>query len=77
MKMIMMVLPSLLLLTACGEPKKDYDAIARCADLGLKPGTAPYDDCISNERAAKMLKLQREEFERSRQEQNDWKMRRY
>jgi hypothetical protein len=67
-----------LALAACsGTAKKDYDTQARCQDLGNKPGTTSYDQCVKDEKAAKMLKEQREEFERMRQERDDQRLRRY
>ncbi|MCE2926412.1 MAG: hypothetical protein LW823_02020 [Rickettsiales bacterium] len=65
------------LLAACAEPKKDYEASSRCQDLGLKPGSESFDSCVSEEKAARMLRQQREEFERMKQDERDWKMRRY
>jgi hypothetical protein len=63
-------------LAACGGPgKPDYDAQARCQGLGYKAGTTAYDQCVKDEVASKMLKQQREEFERMKQDRED--IRRY
>jgi hypothetical protein len=65
------------LVGACAPPKKDYQASARCLDLGIKPGSAAFDECVSNEKAARLLSEQRESFEQMRQDERDWKMRRF
>ena len=77
MKHILMAAVALCALSACGEPKKDYVAASRCQSLGLKAGTPEYDQCVKDETAAGMLKQQREEYERMKQEERDWKLRRY
>lgn len=77
MKPFIYALPFLCLLSACAEPKKDYESAARCQDLGMQPGTAAYDQCIKEEKAARMLREQRREFEQMKQDERDWKMRRY
>lgn len=72
------LLCGVLALAACGStPKKDYDAIARCQEMGMKPGTAPYDQCVKDEEAANRLKQQRQEFDKMKQDERDWKLRRY
>lgn len=78
MKAILIALVPLMLFAACdSKPRKDYAAIARCQDFGHKPGTASYDQCVEDEHASNMLKQQREEFERMKQNERDWKLRRY
>ncbi|MFW0777044.1 MAG: hypothetical protein ACN2B6_04930 [Rickettsiales bacterium] len=78
MKNILIVLAPLLLLAACdSKPRKDYAAIARCQDFGHSPGTAAYDQCVEDEQAANRLRQQRAEFERMKQDERDWKLRRY
>ena len=65
-------------LAACaGDGKKDYVASAHCYDMGYKAGTDAYDQCIKEEKSSRMLKEQRQEFERMKQDQEDWKQRRY
>lgn len=64
-------------LFACDAPRKDYESSAKCHDLGYKPGTPEFEDCVRNERAERMMRQQREEFERLKQDERDWKMRRY
>lgn len=72
------ILTIICLLAACaGEPKKDYAAVARCRELGFKEGTPEYDRCLQEEKSIRMMREQREEYERMKQEDRDWKMRRY
>ncbi len=67
-----------LLTAACSSaPKKDYDAIARCQEQGHKPGNADFDECVKEEKASKILKQQRDEFERIKREEQDNRLRRY
>lgn len=65
---------AMLLIAACNPGKKDYQLEAHCQGLGLKPGTAEYDKCISEKKTQRMLEQQREEFERMKQDERDWKM---
>lgn len=72
------IIVSLLLafaLPGCADNTKDYDAQARCQALSLKPGTEQYNNCIREEKMQKMLRQQREEYEKSKQEDLDWKLR--
>ena len=77
----MRLLSTLLLCTfilACsGTPHKDYDAIARCGDLGYKSGDAGFDNCVNNEIAAARLARQREEFDQMREAEKDRALRRF
>ncbi|MDX2112204.1 MAG: hypothetical protein SFW63_00505 [Alphaproteobacteria bacterium] len=66
-----------LLLAGCEAPRKDYEASARCHELGHQVGTPAFEECVRNERAERMMRQQREEFERMKQDERDWKMRRY
>lgn len=67
----------LLALTACAPTQRDYDAQARCQSMGHKPGTKDYDSCVAEEHSSTLLQQQRDEYERMKQEQEDWRMRRY
>ena len=72
------ILLACLIVTACANNgKKDYDASARCYERGYKAGTDAYDQCVKDERASRMLEEQRQEFDRMRQDQEDWKQRRF
>lgn len=66
----------LFLLAACQPPAKDYESTARCQELGYKPGTVEYDNCVKEERASRLLQKQRREFDQMKQDERDWKMRR-
>lgn len=68
---------ALLALSACADDRKDYDASAKCQALGYKPGTAEYDKCIKEEKTIKLMDQQRREFEDMKQQQEDWRQRRY
>lgn len=68
---------ALIFLVACGAPQKDYDAMRACQERGEKPGTAGYEQCIKDEKAEKLLKQQQREFEQMKQDERDWKLRRY
>lgn len=61
-----------ILLSACGGDGKDYEASAKCQDMGKQPGTEAYDDCVKEERALRLYKqqqeLQRRQDERRQQE---------
>lgn len=62
-------------LAACADNKKDYDAMARCEGLGYQPGTVELDKCVREEQAIRLMEQQRNDFERQKQEERDWKMR--
>lgn len=67
-----------IVLAACaGEKKKDYTASAHCHELGHVVGTEGYDQCMKDEKSSRMLKEQREEFDRMQQDREDWKQRKY
>ncbi len=70
---------ALLALAACsgGPAKKDYELAARCQQSGYQPGTPDYDRCIDEERSRRLMQQQREEFQRMKQDERDWKLRRY
>ena len=72
-----MIMSLALVAAACAEPKKDYDAMQRCQDLGYQSGSPAYDDCVKEEKASRMLRRQRQEFEQMKKDQEDWKIRRY
>jgi hypothetical protein len=67
------------LLAACagGQTRKDYDAMRACHDQGFQTDTEGFNRCVEEERAARALKEQRQEFEQMKQYDRDWKMRRY
>lgn len=65
------------LLAGCTDTKKDYDASANCQASGLKPGTPEYDKCVKDEKTVRLMEQQRREYEQMKQEQEDWKLRRY
>lgn len=67
----------LLALAACSPEGKDYAASGRCQDLGNKPGTKAYEDCLTDEKMHGMMEQQQQEFDNMKQEQRDWSMRRY
>jgi hypothetical protein len=71
------MLIALLALSACAPTQKDYDAQARCESMGQKPGTAAFDRCVTEEHTSTLMEQQRQDYERMKQEQEDWKMRRY
>ena len=66
-------------LAACssGPAKKDYELAARCQQSGYQPGTADYDRCIDEERSRRLMQQQRDEFQRMKQDERDWKLRPY
>jgi hypothetical protein len=64
------------LLLACADGAKDYDAALVCSRMGLKAGTAEYDECMREESTRAMMQNQREEFEQQKQFDRDWKLRR-
>lgn len=66
-----------LLLTACADNRKDYDASARCQGMGYKPGTSAYDRCVEDEKMEKLMQQQRQEFEQLQQERQDQKLKGY
>ncbi len=66
-----------LTLSGCADEKKDYDSAARCQGLGYKSGTAEYDKCVKDEKTIRLMEEQRKEYERMKQQDMDWKMRRY
>lgn len=73
MRGLLILLP---LLAACAvEP--DRASIAKCQDMGHAPGTAEYDTCVREETGAKLMEQQRREYEQMKQNERDWKMRRY
>ena len=67
----------LLALCACAKESPNYDASATCQDRGMKPGTAEYDQCVKDEKAAAMMEQQRKDYEDMKQQQQDWNMRRF
>jgi hypothetical protein len=68
---------SVLLLFACADNSKDYGASAKCQGMGYAPGTAEYDKCVEEEKIAKAMQQQREEFEQMKQYQQDQKLKHY
>jgi hypothetical protein len=69
---------AVLLLTACaGNSGRDYDGSARCQGMGYKPGTAEYEQCLKEEKAARLMEQQRQLDERREQERRDQINRRY
>jgi len=70
------MLYAFVILSACATPKKDYESIARCQELGYKPGTSLYDQCLKEEKASRLLQEQRREFDQRKQDERDWKIRR-
>lgn len=71
----MAVMVALAALAACGPTQKDYESAARCKALGHVAGTKEYDQCVYEERMQQMMKEQREEYERAKQQDMDWKLR--
>jgi hypothetical protein len=71
------LIATLFLLAACADNKTDYDASARCQAQGQKPGTAGYEQCVREERSQRMMEQQRREYEQMKQQDRDFKMRRY
>ncbi len=69
----LMMLP---LLAACAV-QPDRAAIAKCQSMGEQPGTESYDTCVREESAARIMEQQRREYEQMKQNEQDWKMRRY
>lgn len=75
---VMGSLSILLLMGACAQnAPKDYDASARCQEMGNAPGTTGYTQCMKNARMEKLMQQQRQEFEQFKQQEQDDKMRRY
>jgi hypothetical protein len=73
MRALLILLP---LLAACAvEP--DRAAIAKCQGMGNAPGTAEYDTCVREESAARVMEQQRREYDQMKQNEQDWKLRRY
>lgn len=75
MKTIWLSLAGCALLCACAPGGKDYDAAARCQALGHAPGTEAYDTCVYEEKMQKMMQQQRQEYEKMKQDELDWKLR--
>ena len=71
------LIAALLLLAACTDNKMDYEASAKCQSLGHKPGTAAYDECVSEVRSERLLQQQRREYEQMKQYDRDYKTRGY
>lgn len=71
------ILLSALILAACGPTKKNYDASAKCQQMGHTAGTEEFEQCVRDEESTAMLEQQRREFERMKQDEQDWKNRRY
>jgi hypothetical protein len=66
-----------LLLSACAGGGKDYEASARCQELGKQPGTKDYENCLKEEQALRLYK-QQQELERRQDERRQQEiMRRY
>ena len=70
-------LAALLALAACAPEQKDYDAMRHCGDLGYSPGTSAYDKCIKDEKTARLLEQQEQEYDQMKQQQQDYILRRY
>lgn len=65
-------------LSACADQGGSDGVSARhCSGLGFKPGTKEYERCLRDERTSRLMEEQRQDFERMKQEQQDWKLRRY
>lgn len=61
---------SVIALTSCGPLPKDYDAIAKCGNMGFKIGTPAYDECVEQETRSNLLERRRKEIEREREQQD-------
>lgn len=74
-----MILSVLLLLTACGAPPpaRDYEGSNACVGRGYIPGEQAFENCVREERAGRLLEQQRQEFERRKADEEQWKMRRF
>lgn len=78
MRYSFLMLVSVCALAACAQgQKRDYKATAACSSLGHQPGTKAYDDCVAEETASNRMEEQKREFEQRKQEEMDWKLRRY
>lgn len=68
----------LILLAGCATSHpKNYEDAAHCQALGNSSGTKEYDDCMDGERKARMLEQQRREFDQMKQDERDYRNRRY
>ena len=70
------ILIPMLILAAC-TPEPDRASIAKCQGMGHASGTAEYDSCVREETGAKLMEQQRREYELMKQNEQDWKLRRY
>jgi hypothetical protein len=77
MKKYLLAISAVLALAGCADPKPDRVASAQCQDMGLAPGTAGYDRCVTEQRNKRLMEEQRREYEQMKQYDQDWKMRRY
>lgn len=68
------VLLILLTATACGEEKKDYDAVAHCQGVGHVSGTPEFEKCIKEQKTQRLMEQQRREYEQMRRDREDDKM---
>ncbi len=72
-----LIMIALCALTACSNGEKDYAASAKCQGQGHQPGTEAFDSCVREETAARLMEEQRREYEMMKQNEHDWKTRRY
>lgn len=64
-------------LSGCAAEKKDYDVEARCQKMGYQTDTPEYEQCVSDEKMARLMEQQRQEYEQMKRDERDWKLRQY
>lgn len=66
-----------LALAACADEGRDYDSSAACTTRGVAAGTPAFEKCVREERSARMLEQQRQEYDQRKADDEYWRTHRY